>query len=147
MKLRTIFRAGLQLQRGCHNEGAHYHPAIPAQRAKARINSADTPVTVDLSTIQLLERLSLVDFANVEGLKRLESAIQLADSIKCVDTTSIEPLYTILENEKLVLREDVSVEPENRETLMGLASRTEEGYYQTPKGNVPLAPMQTYDRT
>ena len=49
-----------------------YHPAIPASKIKPRLNTANHPVNVDLQTVQLLERLSLVDFANVDGLQRLE---------------------------------------------------------------------------
>ena len=39
---------------------------------KPRIETATNQVKIDLETIQLLERLSLVDFANVNGLQRLE---------------------------------------------------------------------------
>ena len=52
----------------------------------------------------------------------------------------------ILKNEKLYQRKDIAVEPKNRQKLMKLASRTEEGYYQTPEGNIPLNTTQTYDR-
>ena len=49
-----------------------YHSAIPTELVKPRIETATNQVKIDLETIQLLERLSLVDFANVNGLQRLE---------------------------------------------------------------------------
>ena len=59
-------------------------------------------------SFRLLERLSLVDFSNVEGIRRLEDAIDFADPIRQVDTEGVEPMYSILEDkvEALRLRED-----------------------------------------
>ncbi len=48
--------------------------------------------------IHHLERLALVDFGNKEGIDRLEAAIAFADQLESVDTTGIEPLYTVLED-------------------------------------------------
>ena len=66
-----------------------------------------------------------MDFANVTGIDRLESAINLADRIRNVNTDGVEPLYSVLEDESLYLREDVAVKPVNRDALMSLAVRTE----------------------
>lgn len=101
-------------------------------------------IEIDLETVQQLERLSLVDFANSAGVERLEAAIELADQIRSVDTEGVEPLYSVLEDEHLVLREDEAVDPENRKMLLELATKTEEDYYLAPQGNVPLAPSQGY---
>ncbi len=49
-----------------------YHSAIPTELLKPRLETATKEVKIDLETIQLLERLSLVDFANIYGLQRLE---------------------------------------------------------------------------
>ena len=59
-------------------------------------------------SFRLLERLSLVDFSNVEGIRRLEDAIDFADPIRQVDTEGVEPMYSVLEDkvEALRLRED-----------------------------------------
>lgn len=45
-----------------------------------------------------LERLSLVEFSNEEGLKRLSSAIKSANQLYMVNTDDVEPLDTVLEN-------------------------------------------------
>ena len=49
-----------------------------------------------------------MDFSNVEGIRRLEDAIDFADPIRQVDTDGVEPMYSILEDkvEALRLRED-----------------------------------------
>lgn len=53
---------------------------------------------IDKKTIDLLERLSLVDFANKKGIKRLEDAIRFADQIRVIDTTGVEPMISVLED-------------------------------------------------
>lgn len=40
------------------------------------------PVRIDPELVEKLERLSLVDFANVEGVHRLEEAVAFAQPIK-----------------------------------------------------------------
>ena len=49
-----------------------------------------------------------MDFSNVEGIRRLEDAIDFADPIRQVDTEGVEPMYSVLEDkvEALRLRED-----------------------------------------
>ena len=47
--------------------------------------------------IHHLERLSLVDFGNKEGIDRLSSAVTFADKIDVVDTNGVEPMDTVLE--------------------------------------------------
>ena len=99
---------------------------------------------IDPATVEHLERISLVDFANVAGIKRLEEAIKLAEVVTRVDTTGGQPLYSVLEGETLRLREDVAEPPDNRSQLMELASCSEEDYYVTPQGNVPLSYENKY---
>ena len=101
---------------------------------------------IDQETIEHLERISLVDFANVRGIERLEEAIELADVITKVDTNGVEPLYSILEDETLYLRPDVPEPPNNRKELLKLATVTEEDYFVAPQGNVPLSIQKQYDR-
>ena len=60
-------------------------------------------VTITEENIRHLERLSLVDFANVEGIRRLEEAIEFAQPIKEVNTEGIEPMYTVLDDATLFL--------------------------------------------
>ena len=45
-----------------------------------------------------LERLSLVEFSNEEGLNRLSAAIQSANKLYMVDTDGVEPLDSVLED-------------------------------------------------
>ena len=59
----------------------------------AKLTSKSCPRVV-LSVLQ-------VDFANEEGVRRLESAIAFANPIKEVDTTGIEPMYSVLDGETL----------------------------------------------
>ncbi|KAK3930361.1 Glutamyl-tRNA(Gln) amidotransferase subunit C, mitochondrial [Frankliniella fusca] len=94
---------------------------------------------IDEETIKHLERLSLVDFANERGIARLQEAIVFADQLKAVDTTGIEPLVSVLEDEVLHLREDKVTEETKASVLLSTASVTEEDYYVAPPGNIPLA--------
>jgi len=117
------------------------HRAIPSKPPSNTIvdKSKLPPKTrIDSSTIQHLERVSLVDFANVEGIERLEAAITLADVIRTVDTAGVEPMYSVLENQTLFLRDDVAEEPNSRREMIKLATVSEEDYFVSPQGNVPL---------
>lgn len=54
---------------------------------------------IDRETIEHLERLSLVNFGNEDGVRIVENAIRFADRIFEVDTKGIEPLITVLEDQ------------------------------------------------
>ena len=128
----------------------HLHPSVPttpATQTLIRWDKLPAKTRIDIETIEHLERISLVDFANVEGIDRLEKAIELADVIRTVDTEGVDPMYSVLENETLYLREDIAEEPECRRELLKLATVTEEDYYVAPQGNIPLASSaQAYQR-
>lgn len=96
------------------------------------------PVKIDNKTIEHLERLSLVDFANREGIRRLEEAIQFANQIHSVDTTNVEPLVTVLQGEYTLVRDDVVTEGDIRDDIMSNAAVKEEEYFFAPPGNIPL---------
>ncbi|MPC49169.1 Glutamyl-tRNA(Gln) amidotransferase subunit C, mitochondrial [Portunus trituberculatus] len=68
----------------------HVVPSLPPK--------APPKPQVDIRLVQLLEKLSLVNFANKEGIERLEAAIGMADQLIQVDTTGVEPLITVLED-------------------------------------------------
>lgn len=53
---------------------------------------------IDKDTIELLEKLSLVDCVNKEDIKTLDAAIDFADQIFEVETKDIVPLITVLED-------------------------------------------------
>ncbi len=50
----------------------------------------------------------------------------------------MEPLFTLLEEEALRLREDEVTEGDCREEILSNASQVEEDYFVAPPGNIPL---------
>lgn len=96
------------------------------------------PIEIDSKTIQLLERLSLVDLDSKEALKTLKDSIQFADRITHIDTTSVEPLYTVLEDQDLQLREDFVTDGNIKKDILSNAKITDEDYFVAPPGNIPL---------
>ena len=149
--LRNVLRDVRRSVRCSFSSMTGLHPAIPrgvtdsnyklVQKSKSE---SDSNQVIDPATIEHLERISLVDFANVAGVKRLEEAVRLAEVITRVDTAGVEPLYSILEEESLRLREDVAEPPNNRNELMRLASCSDEDYFVSPQGNVPLTYQDKY---
>ena len=55
-----------------------------------------------------------------------------------VDTESVEPLFTLLEDEALRVREDEVTEGDDRRAILSNAAVTEEDYFVAPPGNIPL---------
>ncbi|KAL9695468.1 hypothetical protein quinque_014753 [Culex quinquefasciatus] len=88
--------------------------------------------------MQLLERLSLVDLDSAEAHRTLEDAIEFASQILSVDTEGVEPLYTVLERERLTLREDRVTDGNIQQDVLRNARVTEEEYFVAPPGNIPL---------
>jgi len=107
-------------------------------------NLLPPPTKIDIKTIQLLEKLSLVNFANKEGIKRLEEAIRVADQLSVVPTDGVEPMISVLEGESLQLGEDEVVSGDMSEELLGCASETLEDYFVVPPGNINFVPSQEY---
>lgn len=93
---------------------------------------------LDSEMISHLERLSLVEFNNIEGVERLKSAIEYANQLHVVDTEGINPMYSVLEDEELLLMEDTVEEGGNRQEILQNAVKTEEDYFVAPPGNIPL---------
>lgn len=110
---------------------------VPPKDAPSTTPGSST-VTVDEDTIKHLERLSLVDFANKKGITRLEEAIKFADKLSAVETTGVEPLVSVLDDQVLYLRKDEVTEKNDVEVLMSTAVISEEDYYVAPPGNIPL---------
>ncbi|XP_055677163.1 glutamyl-tRNA(Gln) amidotransferase subunit C, mitochondrial [Lutzomyia longipalpis] len=95
-------------------------------------------ISIDEDTIHLLERLSLVNIESKEALKIVEDSIAFADQILDIDTEGVEPLYTVLEDCDLSLREDKVTDGNIREDVLKNAFVTEEEYFVAPPGNIPL---------
>ncbi|KAL1116222.1 hypothetical protein AAG570_005717 [Ranatra chinensis] len=96
------------------------------------------PTRIDARTIEQLEKVSLVDFGNEKGIKIVEDAIRFADRLQLVDTEGVEPLYTVLEDRNIPLREDEITEGDCQDDVISNAAVTEEGYFVAPPGNIPL---------
>lgn len=54
-----------------------------------------------------------------------------------VDTTDVEPMYSVLEDRGIELREDI-VEDCHPDLVLNNATLMEEGYIVAPPGNIPL---------
>uniref|UniRef100_A0A336MEY1 Glutamyl-tRNA(Gln) amidotransferase subunit C, mitochondrial n=1 Tax=Culicoides sonorensis TaxID=179676 RepID=A0A336MEY1_CULSO len=93
---------------------------------------------IDKETLLLLERLSLVNIEDEEALKVLQDAIEFASQILDIDTEGVEPLYTVLENEKQRLREDIPFTHNTQQEILANAAETEEEYFVAPPGNIAL---------
>ncbi|XP_046572779.1 glutamyl-tRNA(Gln) amidotransferase subunit C, mitochondrial-like [Haliotis rubra] len=88
--------------------------------------------------VEQLERLSLVEFTNEEGIACLSAAIQSANILYMVNTDGVEPLDTVLENRELYLRNDDVTDGNCRDDILSNAVKTEEEYFVAPPGNIPL---------
>lgn len=85
-----------------------------------------------------MEKISLVDFDNEGGIRRLEAAIRFAHKLQEVPLNpSIKPMYSVLEKEKLTLREDKVCEGNCRDEILKNAKLLEDEYFVAPLGNAP----------
>ncbi|XP_069980362.1 glutamyl-tRNA(Gln) amidotransferase subunit C, mitochondrial isoform X1 [Penaeus vannamei] len=119
---------------------------VPQHPVTTSIKEKELPpkTKVDLQLVQLLEKLSLVDFANKEGVARLEAAINLADKLSVVDTDGVEPMITVLEDRSLPLADDEVTTGDMSEELLGCAVKTLEDYFVVPPGNIDFAQDEEY---
>lgn len=96
-------------------------------------------VVLDNSTINLLERLALVNFGSEKSKEVLQDAIQFADQIHSVNTDHVKPLVNVLDSEHATpLRDDVVNMDNSMQDVMMNAKHVEEDYYVAPPSNVPL---------
>ncbi|XP_071535471.1 glutamyl-tRNA(Gln) amidotransferase subunit C, mitochondrial [Panulirus ornatus] len=119
---------------------------VPQHPVVTDISEKDLPPStkVDLRLVQLLEKLSLVDFANKKGLARLEAAISMADELRVVNTEGVEPMLTVLEDRSLALAEDEVTTGNISEELLACSKRTLEDYFVVPPGNIPYSEEKGY---
>ncbi|KAK2714481.1 hypothetical protein QYM36_008888 [Artemia franciscana] len=121
-------------------------PVINEPR-KQLIEEARKKVSIDQSTVEHLERLSLVDFANRRGVERLVEAIQFVQPIRFVPTEGVEPLVSVLEDRDLFLEADQVTDGNILEDILKNAALTEEDYFVAPPGNIPLEPKANYNQS
>lgn len=99
-------------------------------------NDSELRIKISEETIKKLEKLSLVNFGNETGITRLESAVRFAERLRSFAVhESVEPLYSVLENQKLKLRSDAVTEGDCREKILRNAALLEEEYFVTPLGS------------
>ena len=95
--------------------------------------SAKSDIKIDKKIIAKLEKVSLVDFDNEAGIRRLEAAICFAQKLREVKIDeSVKPMYSVLENEILQLREDKVTEGNCREKILKNAQVLEDEYFVAP---------------
>ncbi|CAD5114234.1 DgyrCDS3376 [Dimorphilus gyrociliatus] len=127
----------LRLARSCYR---CFSSKVPQQPTWKVIDDSKLPpkTKIDKKTIQYLERLSLVQLGDEDGVRRLEDSISLADRLSIVNTEDIKPLSNILEEESLFLRKDYVTEGDSKDSLLQMAAATENDYYVAPPGNIPV---------
>ena len=125
----------------------YLHSAVPTEPIQLKTSPNNHKVEINQETIKHLERLSLVDFANKEGILRLQEAIHFADQIHSVDTTGVEPLISILHEEGhgCPVREDIVTDSDQRELILSNSAVTEDEYFLAPPGNIPLPEKEDRD--
>ncbi|NXM83032.1 GATC amidotransferase, partial [Oenanthe oenanthe] len=98
---------------------------------------------VSVEVLEHLEQLALVDFRDLEGVERLQKAIQFADQLHEVNTDGVEPMDSVLEDRWcLYLREDDVTEGSCTKELLENARETVEEYFVAPPGNIPLVKLE-----
>ena len=114
-------------------------PAAPVQRPfkKEGDTNRGQPFSLTPAAVEHLERTSLVSFDGPEAVARLEEAVAFAAPLREVDVEGVEPLYTVLEDRALRLREDEAGETSRRDAI-GNAAKIEEDYFVAPPGNIPI---------
>ncbi|KAI9578554.1 glutamyl-tRNA(Gln) amidotransferase subunit C, mitochondrial [Glossina fuscipes] len=111
---------------------------VPNQAISATFAEPTEKIEIDGKTIQLLERLSLVNFDSAEILATLRKSIQFAVKISNINTHNLKPLYTVLEDQIQHLRDDRVNQANDREEILKNAKLVEEDYFISPPGNIPL---------
>ena len=92
-----------------------------------------------MRNIEIYEKMSKLSFIEIEredATKIWEHTLKCFDQIKGIDTTNIEPLFTVLSHQA-PLRDDIVIKNSTEKKLLfqGASSDTEEndGYYKVPK--------------
>lgn len=114
------------------------HKLLPSADDVVGTKGGTSPITINQQTVQLLERLSLVNLDSKEALDTLQDSIEFASRILPIATDSVEPLYSVLEQEKLALRTDTVDDGDRQTEVLQNAALVEEEYFVAPPGNIPL---------
>ncbi|KAJ8730149.1 hypothetical protein PYW07_017187 [Mythimna separata] len=125
----------------------HLNSKIPISPVPTLENEHASTVKVERNTIALLERLSLVSYDTEEGVKILEDSIVFANKILHINTDDVEPLYTVLEDQNLALREDKITQGNCQKEILKNATVKEDDYFVAPIGNIPLHEVEVEPET
>uniref|UniRef100_A0A182JTK0 Glutamyl-tRNA(Gln) amidotransferase subunit C, mitochondrial n=1 Tax=Anopheles christyi TaxID=43041 RepID=A0A182JTK0_9DIPT len=127
------------------NRRLEHRTKVPQQphRAVGSVgeNQHSSPIVISQQTVRLLERLSLVDLDSQQALETLQDSIEFAARILPIDTDGVEPLYSVLECEKLTLRPDTVDDGDRQTEVLQNASTTEEEYFRENSNNLPKLPF------
>lgn len=79
-----------------------------------------------------------LSFTHRQALKTLEDSIEFASKILSIDTTGVEPMYFVHENQYLPLRKDEVTEGNIRDELLRNAPVNDDVCFVAPPGNIPV---------
>ncbi|KAK4310633.1 hypothetical protein Pmani_017820 [Petrolisthes manimaculis] len=128
--------------------GSDSQSLVP-QKPVVRTTSTGRPnlppkTVVDLRLVRHLEKLSLVDFGNREGIAVLEAAISQADQLSVIDTEGVEPMISVLENRCVPLSEDKVNEETLSDEVLACSHTLVDEYFVVPPGNITHTQEKEY---
>lgn len=86
----------------------------------------------DVRRIAQLARIEITDSETEQALRQLNDIFKLIEQLQSVDTTNVEPMAHPLGGSQR-LRDDVALEPEDREANMKNAPARDEGLFLVPR--------------
>lgn len=90
---------------------------------------------IDREALDKIAHLARLEFDEKDAAKMMQdmsSIVSWVEKLKEVDTEGVEPLTT-MSHEVNALREDVVVEPLNREAALKVAPTQDDMYFRVPK--------------
>ena len=92
---------------------------------------------ISASTLKLLQQLSLIRIGDQEAVDRIQEAVKFVEPLKEVNVEGVRPLDSVLEDERLRLRDDEVKMDNDKEDILMNAAEIEEDYFVAPPGNIP----------
>jgi aspartyl/glutamyl-tRNA(Asn/Gln) amidotransferase C subunit len=90
---------------------------------------------VHTETLQLIEQLSLLAFDGHKAINRFRDSVTLANRLKFVEVSDVEPLYSMSSDIIKHLRDDVVSPQVAPNHILECAEKTLDGYYIAPSGS------------
>ncbi|KAG5319085.1 GATC amidotransferase, partial [Acromyrmex heyeri] len=121
----TVFAKQQQQESESNNE-------IKENNNDSRLDGDKRP-SIDEATIRRLERLALIGFEFKQSKRVLEEAITFTERLRTIHIDeTVRPMYSILENNCIHLREDVVQHDVDRREILRNAAVLEEEYFVAP---------------